>query len=115
MKEDEATHAYPTRAIQGVAGMFMVSCLAASASGISAADRTELEDSARSVRPGIPGQRPFWNAPSHQFICAPAFDFKPVAGAKSYRFHVVAGGKTVSFEDGEPWASLAPVWTNDST
>jgi len=56
---------------------------------------------------------PFWNAPSHQFIYVPAFDFKSVAGATAYRFTLSSGdGKSLSFEADVPSVALSPVWTN---
>ena len=82
------------------------------ASGVRTAGDTALDESVRPVRPGIPEHLPFWNAPSHQFIYAPEFDFKPVAGAKSYRFALNFAGKIVSFEASDPWASLSPIWAS---
>jgi maltose/maltodextrin transport system substrate-binding protein len=69
-----------------------------------------IEESCRPIRPGIPGQRPFWNQRAGSFIYAPAFEFEPVQGAKAYRFTVTAGGKDWTFEADEPWAALSPVW-----
>jgi maltose/maltodextrin transport system substrate-binding protein len=70
-----------------------------------------LADSLIPVRPGEPGKRPSWNGQARQFIWAPAFDFKPVAGAASYRFGLsFEDGTSRQFRAGEPWASLAPVW-----
>ena len=64
------------------------------------------------IRPGVPGKRPFWNSHSTQFKYAPAFDFKPVAGASRYRFTATSGAdsRALSFEAGEPWAPLTPIW-----
>ncbi|MGV3539343.1 MAG: hypothetical protein ACO1OQ_06000, partial [Rufibacter sp.] len=64
------------------------------------------------VRPGVPGQVPFWNEAAKRFIYAPAFDFKTVPGAARYRFAVVSekNGKTYTFEDKNPYAPLSPVW-----
>ncbi|MFH1022315.1 MAG: sigma-70 family RNA polymerase sigma factor [Planctomycetota bacterium] len=64
------------------------------------------------VRPGVPGERPFWNDYAVQFLFPPAFDFKPVAGAKYYRFTIKTGGKDLVFEAPEPWASLTPIWND---
>jgi hypothetical protein len=65
------------------------------------------------IRPGVPGKAPFWNEQAKQFIWAPAFDFQPVARARSYRFTVTpAGDGTRSFEAKKPWAPLTPVWAD---
>jgi maltose/maltodextrin transport system substrate-binding protein len=69
------------------------------------------DDTSRPVRPGVPGEVPFWNDYALRFIYAPAFDFPKVDGGKSYRFTVVAAdGRTHAFEAGEPSAALSPVW-----
>ncbi len=75
--------------------------------------RQALEETAVPVRPGVPGKEPFWNGKSVQFLYAPAFDFKEVPGAVSYRFEIVptTGGETQSFSADKPWAPLSPVWT----
>jgi arylsulfatase A-like enzyme len=71
-----------------------------------------IQETAVPVRPGAPGERPFWNEKAVQFQYAPAFDFKEVSGAKSYRFTVVpARGETVSFTADKPWAPLSLIWT----
>jgi len=71
-----------------------------------------IRETAVPVRPGVPGRQPFWNGKAVQFQYAPAFDFKEVPGAKSYRFTVVpARGDVVSFTADKPWAPLSPVWT----
>ena len=81
-----------------------------------------LAEYTRPVRPGIPGKFPFLNVRSkhHQgHMYAPNFDFGAVPGAKHYRFTVahwdagkkVLADKTWVFEAPDPWASLAPVWT----
>lgn len=75
-----------------------------------------LEETAVPVRPGIPGERPFWNANAVQFLYAPAFDFKDVAGAASYRFTVTSpNGEVLSFSTDKPWAPLSPIWTRVAT
>ena len=67
-----------------------------------------LEDSARPVREGVPS----WNQNAVQFQFAPAFAFKEVAGAKSYRFTLTtSSGEKLSFEAARPDAALSPVWT----
>jgi len=70
-----------------------------------------IEESLVPVRPGVPGQTPFWNRYAMQFIHAPAFDFKELPGARSYRFRAsAADGKTYSMTAPKPWAPLSPVW-----
>lgn len=72
-----------------------------------------LAESATPIRPGVPGKTPFWNQYAHQFIYAPAFDYKPVAGAAKYRFVIKssADGSTQTFDAAQPWSPLSPVWT----
>ena len=70
-----------------------------------------IDESLRPIHPGVPGKSPFWNAGAKQFIFAPAFDIAAVKGAGCYRFTLVsADGTSHSFEAGEPWARLTPVW-----
>jgi hypothetical protein len=74
--------------------------------------REALEASVTPIRPGQPGGAPFWNAGAHQFIHAPAFNFKPVDGAACYRFTIKASDKKDHvFEAEQPWSPLSPVWT----
>ena len=40
------------------------------------------------IRPGYEGRNPYWNIFAKKFTYAPAFDFKEVEGAESYRFVV---------------------------
>jgi maltose/maltodextrin transport system substrate-binding protein len=76
-------------------------------------NRVAVEESLTPIRPGAADKQPFWNGQAKQFIFAPAFDFKSVAGAKSYRFTVKSDdGRTRTFEAPEPWAPLSPVWTD---
>ena len=75
-----------------------------------------IEKTAVPVRPGIPGKQPFWNGQAVQFLYAPAFDFKEVPGAKSYRFTITpAKGEPLVFNADKPWAPLSPVWTKVPT
>ncbi len=63
------------------------------------------------VRPGKPGETPFWNQSAHQFMYAPSFDFKEIKGASSYRYTVKASdGQSYSFEANDPYATLEPIW-----
>ncbi|MBR3085019.1 MAG: hypothetical protein IKH04_01305 [Kiritimatiellae bacterium] len=41
------------------------------------------------IRPGAPGERPFWNGFARAFIHPPAFDFADVPGAVAYRFEII--------------------------
>ena len=61
----------------------------------------------------MPGQAPFWNVFAPRFIFAPAFNYKPVAGAAKYRFELKShkDGSTHRFEAAVPHAPLSPVWT----
>src|SRR4051812_38101998 len=70
-----------------------------------------VEESLAPIRPGVPGKTPFWNSQAKQFIWAPAFDFKTVENATSYRFIGTSeDGSTHTFDAPEPWAPLTPVW-----
>ncbi|MGV3503435.1 MAG: hypothetical protein ACO1O1_06980 [Adhaeribacter sp.] len=71
-----------------------------------------LEESKIPVRPGIPGQVPFWNKAAKRFIYAPAFDYQTIPQAVKYRYRVVSekNGKTYRFEEKVPYAPLSPVW-----
>ena len=40
------------------------------------------------IRPGYEGRNPYWNKFAKKFMYAPAFDFKAVEGAKTYRYTV---------------------------
>jgi hypothetical protein len=62
------------------------------------------------IRPGVPGETPFWNKDSRRFIYAPAFEFARVPGATQYRFTATARDGDHSFEAAEPWAPLSPIW-----
>ena len=74
--------------------------------------RIAVEESLVPIRPGIPGERPFWNGNATQFVYVPSFDMRPVEGATCYRFTAVSGvdGKKLVFEAAEPWATLDPIW-----
>ncbi len=64
------------------------------------------EESLHPIRPGVPGEQPFWNGHANRFIFAPAFEVEPLERAVSYRFTV---GER-SFEAPVPWAPLTPIW-----
>lgn len=66
------------------------------------------------IRPGVPGKTPFWNGSAHQFIYAPAFEYKEVKGATKYRYTLIseANGKSYRFENKIPCAPLSKVWAD---
>lgn len=70
------------------------------------------KESSIPIRPGIPGERPFWNTYAKRFIFAPAFDYQAVNGATKYRYKIYSGGDSniYSFVDQIPYAALSPVW-----
>lgn len=71
-----------------------------------------LQETTTPVRPGVPGEQPFWNGKAVQFLYAPAFDFQEVPGAKSYRFTVMPDkGAPLHFNANKPWAPLCPIWS----
>lgn len=82
----------------------------APAESISPMGKLAREEYVNPVRPGEPGQAPFWNVASGRFMYAPAFDLKVIDGADRYRFTVIASGRPHTFEAKKPYASLAPVW-----
>ena len=73
----------------------------------------ELEATKQPIRPGMPGETPFWNKFTKRFMYAPAFDFNKVNGAVKYKFMATdEAGKTHTFTADAPWAPLTPVWNN---
>ncbi len=99
-------------------GLFLYSCSLAQVTNPSTAKREfgeiALKESVVPIHPGVPGKTPFWNMHSHQFIYAPAFDYKEVSNAKSYRYKIVSehGTTPFSFESKVPYAALTPVWAS---
>lgn len=75
---------------------------------------TALEESAIPVRPGIPGEKPFWNHYSKRFIYAPAFDFKEIPDATMYKFELTSQDDSAMyrFESDKPFSALSPVWSD---
>ena len=55
----------------------------------TALDAAARERALAPIRPGVPGERPFWNGFSRAFIHPPAFDFADVPGAAQYRFEII--------------------------
>lgn len=79
------------------------------ASPLPAAENPYLEP----IRPGIPGERPFWNNFSSRFIYPPAFEMPKVDGATQYQFTLqCADGKDRTFKADTPNAALTPVWAD---
>ena len=66
------------------------------------------------LRPGYEGRNPYWNVFAKRFLYAPAFDFKEVEGAKTYRFVVrsLEKGTEWTFLADAPWRPLSPVWND---
>lgn len=71
-----------------------------------------MEETLIPVRPGVHGQKPFWNQYAMRFIHAPAFDFKEVRDAVSYRFTLIsfASMEADTFMANHPWSALTLVW-----
>ncbi len=72
----------------------------------------EWKRSAIPLRPGEPGQAPFWNAFAKRFIFAPAFDYRPVENAVTYKYEIWCPKNAThhSFEAKVPHTALTPVW-----
>jgi len=102
---------------------------------------SEWQLSAAPLHPGQPGVSPFWNTFAPRFIYAPAFDYKPVPGAATYRFEITSTAAGVApafnpppgaaaptrnskletrnsppqlltFTAPHPWSPLTPIWTS---
>ena len=71
-----------------------------------------LGESLIPVRPGIPGESPFWNKYAIRFINVPSFDFKPIEGAAHYRFTATSESDSMEyvFTAEQPWSLLHPIW-----
>src|SRR5690606_32943907 len=69
-----------------------------------------LTQSAIPIRPGLPGERTFWNGFANRFLYAAAFDFGKTDGAAKYRFELVSHSDSSTFEFGSdvPYAPLTP-------
>ncbi len=70
------------------------------------------EESLLPVRPGVPGQAPFWNAHARRFIHAPSFDFPEIQNAAGYKIIAISDTDRGyhTFESDRPWALLTPIW-----
>jgi len=64
------------------------------------------------VRPGVPGERPFWNVHSDRFIHAPAFEFESRENADTYRVTALsqADSKRYATHVDRPWAPFPTLW-----
>ena len=69
--------------------------------------RQAVQESIRPIRPGSPGERPFWKVNAHVFIDAPAFNFKAVEGAGAYRF-AAKDDSLAKAHSGAPVTELEP-------
>lgn len=109
------------RIVLGLLASAMLSSLASPVDAASAFGKSafagpfgadEWKRSAEPLRPGKPGEAPFWNGFAPRFVFAPAFDYKPVAGATKYRFELksLKDGSAHRFEAAEPFAPLSPIW-----
>ena len=70
------------------------------------------EDGLRSVRPGVPGERLFWNTHTRRFIYPPAFECPTLPGVSKYILSATSSGDSVqrTFAAEIPWADLGPIW-----
>lgn len=70
-----------------------------------------VQESLIPIRPGRPGETPFWNRYATCFMYAPSFEFNRFDGAVSYRFIATAAdSQQFSFIADTPWAALTPIW-----
>ena len=71
-----------------------------------------IDESLIPIRPGIPGESPFWNKYAIRFINVPSFDFKPIEGAARYRFTATSQSDSMDyvFTAEQPWSLLLPIW-----
>ncbi|GAB2549772.1 hypothetical protein GCM10027189_35530 [Rufibacter soli] len=85
---------------------------AATVLGKESLGQRALKESTEPIRPGVPGKVPFWNVAAKRFIYAPAFDFKSVPNAATYRFVLTSevDDSKHQFENKVPYAPVSPVW-----
>lgn len=83
-------------------------------SGLKSLGRIALEESLIPIRPGEPGKTPFWNEQARQFIHAPAFDYKIIPAATSYRYKIfcISDSSSHVFESNIPYDALSKVWAS---
>ena len=106
----------PTRGLLAMLASGLCPAFPAAAADMAAIDpqlrNRAVQETAIPIRPGVPGEQPFWNVQAVQFLYAPAFDFEEIPGARSYRFTIApVEGPPLSFTAGKPWAPLSPIWT----
>ena len=71
------------------------------------------EESVIPIRPGVPGKSPFWNENAHQFIYAPAFDYKFIPTAVNYRYNITSEDRSsYTFTSDVPYSALSEVWAS---
>lgn len=64
------------------------------------------------IRPGIPGETPFWNEYARRFIYVPSFNLPVVANASKYLFTATSFDETkYSFIGENPWSDISPIWS----
>ncbi len=74
------------------------------------------EESIIPIRPGELGKTPFWNGKAHQFIYAPAFDYKLIQNAARYNYVVKSEDNSqYTFESKVPYSPLSKVWASMPT
>jgi hypothetical protein len=100
-----------------VAASLLTACHTASVAqveGKTAFGKQAWAESANPIHPGVPGKIPFWNGEAHQFIYAPAFDYKQVDKAANYRYSLASetNGQSYHFESDVPYAPLSKIWTS---
>ncbi len=95
-----------------ISRVFSLGLMILGSSSLVAGGPAPEEDFSTPIRPGVPGERPFWNAHTKRYIWAPAFELAETPAAKTYRFDFVMkeGGEKYSFEAAKPWAPLSPIW-----
>lgn len=83
-----------------------------SGTGEKSFGKIALQESTLPIRPGQPGEAPFWNVAAKRFIYAPAFDFKVVPNAVKYKFEITSelDNSKHEFESEVPYSPLSPVW-----
>lgn len=68
------------------------------------------EEYLQPIRPGYIEGNPYWNVFAKRFMYAPAFNFKTIENAASYRFTLSQGDRSWSFAAETPNAPLSEVW-----
>ncbi len=73
-----------------------------------------LKESVVPIHAVAPGKPIFWNENAHQFIYAPAFNYKAVKDASKYKYKIFSlrDSSSYSFESPIPYSSLGKVWAS---